>query len=124
VLAIAMLGFVRTSLADGESVLYSFTGGADGGTPYADVILGANGVLFGTTYDGGVTGCATSGCGTVFELTPPTQPGGAWTETVLHAFTGGSDGQFPYGGLLRGRTASSTARPRAMASRPSARSSN
>jgi hypothetical protein len=30
--------------------------------------------------------------GTVFELTPPASPAGTWNETVLHTFTGGSDG--------------------------------
>ena len=102
IFVIAMLGFASTSLADGESVLYSFTGGADGGTPFAGLVLGANGALFGTTTQGGSTACGTLGCGTAFELTPPTQPGGAWTETVLHDFTGGTDGFFPSGGLLQG----------------------
>jgi uncharacterized repeat protein (TIGR03803 family) len=35
------------------------------------------------------------GHGTVFQLTPPAQPGGAWSESVLYAFTGGSDGDEP-----------------------------
>lgn len=38
------------------------------------------------------------GCGTVFELSPSS--GGPWTEQVLYSFTGGSDGELPYAGLV------------------------
>ena len=69
--------------------LYSFTGGPDGGDPLAGVAIGANGALYGATSSGG-----TSNQGTVFQLRPPASPGGAWTETVLHDFTG-SDGANP-----------------------------
>jgi uncharacterized repeat protein (TIGR03803 family) len=75
-----------------ESVLYSFTGGTDGGTPYGGLVIDANGNLYGTTYAGG-----TSGQGTVFEVMPS---GGTWTEVVLHSFAGGSDGAFPRAGLI------------------------
>lgn len=82
------------------SRLYSFTGGADGGTPYAGVILDENGNLYGTTKDGGVsnTTCGTAppaGCGVVFKVDK------ARKETVLHAFTGGSDGWEPLHELTR-----------------------
>jgi len=76
-----------------ESVLYEFTGGADGGTPYDSLVIDGKGNLYGTTSAGG-----TSGMGTVFELTPGS--GGTWTETVLHSFAGGSDGAYPRAGLL------------------------
>ena len=80
----------------GES-LYFFKG-ANGANPYGGLVIGANGALFGTTYSGG-----TSGMGTVIELIPPTTPGGAWTETVLHSFTGADgDGAEPYAGLVLG----------------------
>jgi uncharacterized repeat protein (TIGR03803 family) len=46
-------------------VLYSFSGGADGGTPYAGVILGSEGNLYGTTNGGGA-----SNAGVVFEIKP------------------------------------------------------
>jgi len=75
-----------------ETVIYTFTGiNGDGVYPAAGVVLGKNGVIFGTTASGG-SGSACSwygaaGCGTVFELTPPAAPGGAWTETILHSFT-------------------------------------
>jgi hypothetical protein len=39
-------------------------------------------------------------CDTVFKLTPPAKGHTAWTETVLHSFTGGADGAGPRGGLV------------------------
>ncbi len=79
-----------------ETVLHNFTGGTDGSSPLAGVAIGAEGVLYGTTDAGG-----TKGYGTVFSLTPPTSPGGAWTETVLYNFTG-SSGAHPKGGVAIG----------------------
>jgi hypothetical protein len=35
-------------------------------------------------------------------MTPLAEPGGAWTETVLHSFTGGEDGGIPVAGLTLG----------------------
>jgi uncharacterized repeat protein (TIGR03803 family) len=82
-----------------ETVLYSFTGGSDGSVPSASLVIGTKGELYGTTEYGGA-----SADGVVFELTPPSSPGGAWTETVLHAFTGQSgDGAFPTAGLVIGK---------------------
>jgi uncharacterized repeat protein (TIGR03803 family) len=80
-----------------ETALYAFKGGpgSDGRNPYASLIADSNGNLYGTTYNGGA-----SNAGTAFELTPPAITGGAWTETVLHAFTGGSDGRYPQGSLI------------------------
>jgi uncharacterized repeat protein (TIGR03803 family) len=46
-----------------ETVLYSFTGGADGRSPYAGVSLDSAGNLYGTTYNGG-----TAGAGVVYEI--------------------------------------------------------
>jgi uncharacterized repeat protein (TIGR03803 family) len=75
-------------------VVYNFTGGPDGAAPYAGLI-NVNGTLYGTTSEGGGTGCYKSfGCGTVFSVTPS---GG---ETVLHAFTGGTDGANPNAALI------------------------
>ena len=86
-----------------EKILYSFTGGNDGGNPYnfsAGLIADASGDLYGTTALGG-SACLTSfNCGVVFKLTPPTSPGGNWTETVPHAFTVPGNGTFPFASLI------------------------
>jgi uncharacterized repeat protein (TIGR03803 family) len=59
-----------------ESILYAFTGGADGTNPSSGVIADRKGNLLGTAGS------------TIFMLRPPQVPGGAWTESVLHTFTG------------------------------------
>src|SRR6185369_11820998 len=52
-----------------ESVLYSFTGGGDGGNPTSSLVMDAKGNLYGTTSLGGAGGgCAGRGCGSVFEF--------------------------------------------------------
>ena len=82
-----------------EKVLYTFTGGNDGGLPVAGLIFDASGNLYGTTGGGGSPTCeGGNGCGTVFELTAKT--GGGWTEKVLYTFTGGSDGWAPESALI------------------------
>ena len=73
-----------------ESVLYSFGTGTDGQDPYAGLIQDASGNLYGTTYYGG-----TNRTGTVFKVTPD------GVETVLHSFGTGTDGQYPYAGLIQ-----------------------
>jgi uncharacterized repeat protein (TIGR03803 family) len=84
-----------------ETVLYSFTGGADGATPEASVIQDAQGNLYGTTYYGGSTKCSDGigvGCGVVFKL----DASGA--ETVLYSFCSVSecaDGANPVAGLVK-----------------------
>jgi len=80
-----------------EKVLYQFSGGADGATPFAPVILDKAGSLYGTTYAGGNLACeAGYGCGAVFQLTPS---GAGWLENTLYSFQEESDGAFPYAGL-------------------------
>ena len=77
----------------GYMVLYTFTGGADGGSPYGGVILGADGNLYGTASGGGA-----AGHGVVYEISPSGQ------ETVLYNFTGGADGGYPEAGVIRDST--------------------
>ena len=74
-----------------HTVLYSFTGGKDGGEPYKGVTLGPDGNLYGTAVAGGAGSCD-GGCGVVFKLT---NADGAWTQSVIHTFTGGDDGSGP-----------------------------
>jgi uncharacterized repeat protein (TIGR03803 family) len=92
----ALLFSMSYSTAQTLTTLYTFTGGNDGRSPDA-VVIGSGGVLYGTTSYGG-----TSNYGTVYSLTPPTSPGGAWTETVLYSFAGGSDGEYPNAGVVIG----------------------
>jgi uncharacterized repeat protein (TIGR03803 family) len=74
-----------------HAVLYSFTSGTDGSEPYKGVTLDAEGNLYGTAVAGGSGSCE-GGCGVVYKLT---NSGGTWTQTVIHAFTGGDDGSGP-----------------------------
>jgi hypothetical protein len=74
-----------------EKVLYSFQGGAnDGSVPAGGVVFDKQGNLYGATTGGGPSTCAPFGseCGTVFQLSPPAQKGGSWTETLIYQFQG------------------------------------
>jgi len=84
------------------SVIYTFTGASDGIGPLGNLVFGRDGALYGVTGGGGTGSCysASSGCGTVFALTPPSSAGGAWTETQLYLFTDGSDGANPSPSLV------------------------
>jgi hypothetical protein len=66
----------------GNKLLYSFTGGADGGYPYSPLALDAAGNLYGAATVGGTDSCPYSNlnptCGVVFELMPTAR--GFWTE--------------------------------------------
>jgi uncharacterized repeat protein (TIGR03803 family) len=67
-----------------ETVLYNFTGGDDGFGPGSALVMDKAGNLYGTTPDGGAFAE-----GVVYQLSPNQQQ---WTQTVIHAFTGGDDG--------------------------------
>jgi uncharacterized repeat protein (TIGR03803 family) len=93
----------RITLAGGLTTLYSFCpqgpgGCTDGADPYAGLIQGANGDLYGTTNGRAEYG---EGVGTVFNITP----GGALT--TLHSFCSDLvgeyclDGAFSTGGLVQ-----------------------
>ncbi len=91
-----------------EGVLYTFTGAADGGGPAAGVVIGKGNVLYGATFWGGTTTACpiagySTGCGVVFQLAPPSSPGGAWTPSVLYTFAGpAKDGAHPIENLVLG----------------------
>jgi len=95
---IAML-LTSSTEAQTYKVLYTFTGGADGGWPWDEVIRDSSGNLYGmTTIGGDVNDCASfSGCGTVYKLDS------SGNFNVLHTFTGGADGQVAavFGSLVR-----------------------
>jgi uncharacterized repeat protein (TIGR03803 family) len=94
--AISMMlaAFTVPAQAQTYTVLYSLTGGADGGLPTAAVVRDAAGNLYGTTEKGGDMSCP-FGCGVVFKLDA------IGDETVLYSFTGGPDGSFPRPGVVR-----------------------
>ena len=73
-----------------ESVLYSFTGQADGANPGGGLVLDSASNLYGTTYNGADEG------GSAYELTPS---GTGWIENTLHDFYPGP-GQNPVAGMV------------------------
>jgi uncharacterized repeat protein (TIGR03803 family) len=80
-----------------HTLLYQFSGGADGGEPgYGDVIFDAAGNMYGTTLGGGAF---TEGV--VYELTPS---GSGWTESVLWSFGQPGDGREPFSGVIFDRS--------------------
>ena len=77
-----------------ESVLYTFNGDTasgviDGANPWGGLVRDSAGNLYGTTIYGG-----TAGFGTIFKITS------SGTETLVHQFSGASDGAYPYSTLV------------------------
>jgi uncharacterized repeat protein (TIGR03803 family) len=81
-----LVGTNLSLTAETYTVLHSFTGGGDGGTPLAGVTIDAQGNLYGTTSAGGV------GFGTVYKMK---EKNGFWTIAPLYKFAGGDDGATP-----------------------------
>jgi len=96
--AVVVLVLAGCAFATTEKVVYSFLAPPDGDGPGAGLVADSAGNLYGTTSGGGSASCS---CGTVFELSPPTTSGGAWTERTLYSFQGGTaDGARPVGTLI------------------------
>jgi uncharacterized repeat protein (TIGR03803 family) len=91
VLALCLASII-TPLAQAQtfSVIHNFTGGSDGGAPFAGFTIDGAGNLYGTASFGGATEY-----GVVFKINPQGE------ETVLHNFVGGIDGANPEGSLVR-----------------------
>ena len=96
-----ILAFVSVGHAQTYTVLHTFTGGADGATPYGGLTWDGGSNFYGTAAQGGYTGTRcysvyfsyAQGCGTVFRLH---RSGSNWTFSTLYEFRGGSvDGNFP-----------------------------
>ncbi|HLV81813.1 MAG TPA: choice-of-anchor tandem repeat GloVer-containing protein [Chthonomonadaceae bacterium] len=83
---------VKVTPAGKATLLYSFTGGADGGFPLGGVIQANDGNFYGTTFQGG-----TNDGGVVYKLTP------SGTFSVLYTFSGGSIWPINLGGLIQGQ---------------------
>jgi uncharacterized repeat protein (TIGR03803 family) len=82
----------------GETVLYSFTGGADGSMPeFTSLLRDPAGNLYGVTPYGGASSstCSGSSCGVIFRISAATGK-----EKVLYSFMGGADGSFPSSSLI------------------------
>jgi hypothetical protein len=66
-----------------QTVLYNFGSGSGEGSTPNTLTITSDGAIYGTTYG---TNIWTRGDGTVFALTPPTSPGGAWGYATLVNF--------------------------------------
>lgn len=75
----------RVNSAGKVKILYRFYNVPDGAVPWGGVAIDAAGTLYGTTANGGA-----HGFGSIYRLTPDGH------ETVLHSFTFGPDGAYPY----------------------------
>ena len=77
-----------------QTVLHAFAGyPVDGSEPQLEnLVFDRAGNIYGTTEQGG-----TKGGGAVFELAPA---GGGYNESVLYSFGNGSDGLYPFSGVV------------------------
>lgn len=86
-----------------ETVLYEFgTNPLDGQSPVGNLVRDKAGNFYGVTAYSGGGETGNFGCGNFFELSPPAQAGGPWTEAVLYNFAGwaNNDGCNPLGTLV------------------------
>ena len=82
--------------ASAEEVLFRFMGRpTDGSGPNGGLVVSSNGDLYGTTIGGG-----SQQYGVIFQLAPPVTGGVPWHETLIHTFSGGSDGSGTETGLV------------------------
>jgi uncharacterized repeat protein (TIGR03803 family) len=91
--------FELTPSASGwnETILYKFIGGAKGGSSPSGLVFDQQGNLYGP-----LDNAAASDYGAIFKLAP--SAGGAWTESLVYNFGSGTDGRFPQGALVFGKS--------------------
>jgi uncharacterized repeat protein (TIGR03803 family) len=79
-----VLTIVLTQAAQAQTfnVIYNFSGGQDGATPYAGLTMDKAGNFYGTTFSGG------KGLGTVYRLK---RSGSSWVADGLYSFRGGAN---------------------------------
>ncbi|MGH9500743.1 MAG: choice-of-anchor tandem repeat GloVer-containing protein [Terriglobales bacterium] len=92
IVLVLFCALLKPAFSQSFSVLYQFTGGADGLQPLSGLLVDSNGNVYGTTGGGG-----SANLGTVFRVSPTGK------ETVLHSFTGAPDGAYPQSGLVADR---------------------
>ena len=80
VIAAVLLSPARVAAQAQFETIYKFAGPPDGSAPQG-LAAGPHGTLYGMTAYGGA-----AGYGTVFQLTPPSSPGGQWTKTTIYEF--------------------------------------
>jgi hypothetical protein len=90
IIGILLLASSSFVLGQSGSNIYEFAGGVDGSQPIGSVVFDSSGSLYGVTWKGGLYSY-----GTVYQLNPPSEPGGAWTKQILYNFTDGADGGGP-----------------------------
>ncbi len=73
-----------------RTVLHTFAG-TDGAYPFGGLAIDKSGTLYGTSDSGG-----TFGYGNVYKLS---SANGKWGQTILHAFSKGTDGANPFAGV-------------------------
>jgi uncharacterized repeat protein (TIGR03803 family) len=93
--ALALFVLLTISVAHAQTftVLHSFTGGSDGGSPAAGLTVDAAGNFYGTTPSGG------AGYGTVFKLSHSRS---GWLLSPLYSFAGPPDGATPVARVVFG----------------------
>jgi uncharacterized repeat protein (TIGR03803 family) len=89
-------GVEQTAAAPSFTTIYAFAGGSDGAYPAVSLLMGKNGVLYGTS-EGSDT---SNDFGTVFRLKPPKGGHGSWVKDTLYSFAGGRDGAYPWTTLI------------------------
>jgi hypothetical protein len=83
--------------------MFAGEGSKEASVPSGGLIIDDAGNLYGVTGYGGTGNCVLfglAGCGTIYELSPPAQKGGAWTETILYSFPTAEQGYLPQGNLV------------------------